>query len=191
MSKPKKLIIFIVALLCVLPALASCSDNSSLEGKLTDLEQKNSSLEEQLKSKSEVKDLNVYWTAKDEYAEDETVEVYFGNTKVYSVKITDTEIMETQGGVILVRLEVYSYFLPISKEVLFKNTYLRWNSGIFTDNRAPYYGEMIEINTANNLPVWYRDAQTAIDTATRFDLMLCAPGISFPIATIKNITINL
>ena len=38
MSKPKKSIIFIVALLCVLPVLASCS-NSSLEEQLNELKQ--------------------------------------------------------------------------------------------------------------------------------------------------------
>ena len=77
----KKLIsVFVLAIMAasVLLAVAGCSDNSALLAEIEELKDR----VEDLENKN-----NVFWTDKAEYAEDETMTVYFKNTAVFEVSL--------------------------------------------------------------------------------------------------------
>ena len=117
----KKLIsVFVLAMMAVsmLFAVAGCSDNSALLAEIEGLKDR----VEDLENKN-----NVFWTDKAEYAETETMTVYFKDTAVFKIRISDSRKFLASGGAIInADIMIESQKSDYYAENILGESYIEW-----------------------------------------------------------------
>ncbi len=184
----------VVCVLCaimvtVMFVITGCSDNSE---QIAQLQQRNIELEQRIEElerkdiSADPKDLSVFWTDKAEYVEGETVTVYFGENAVYKVVV---EQYNVGLDVFSIQLQVTSLICPISKASILLYSYIVWDAGQIV-NATDYGVGICNLNVVTRTGCDFRNAAAALENATFFDLVLCVPGVPFPLCTIKNLDIR-
>ena len=200
MKKFIKSIVLIMMSVVMLLSFTACAGTSALKKEIEELKQQISELQETgigdkgpTGDKGPVGDpaeLNVFWTDKYEYTEDETVTVHYRDMALYSVKKRSHDYgTGGSGGIALVGIRVMCLYLPsISISSVLQNICLRWDEGLIYNNLT-YSGTCYQ-NIAKDDGVMFSPFNTVYASATFFDLIICVPGTYFPLAVIKNITIE-
>ena len=184
----KKVIsVFVLAIMAVsmLFAVAGCSDNSALLAEIEELKDR----VEDLENKN-----NVFWTDKAEYAEDETMTVYFRNTAVYKIRLDfntlpGTAFWITGNDVINYHLIITSLVVDQYAGFIIDTSYVTWGDGNFLPNIS-----------SSNMTICHRGIETEAggslhsdENATnkqRYDFVICVPGTAFELARFVNVSVD-
>ena len=193
----KKVIsVFVLAVMAalVLFAVAGCSGNSE-----TQQNSDNSALQAELEElKDRVEDLenknNVFWTDKAEYAEDETMTVYFKDTAVFKIKLDfdnayNDAAFWVSGKFINYHVKINSLVSDIYAGVIINTAYMTWEGGNclynIEDNNTEICYKNIETATGGNFT-----SEAAVAHKGQYDFVICVPGTSFELARFVNVTVH-
>ena len=193
----KKLIsVFVLAVMVVsvLFAVAGCSGNSGIQQNSD-----NSALQAELEElKDRVEDLenknNVFWTDKAEYAEDETMTVYFKDTAVYEIRLSfDTTSFGLAFGVasehvINGSLYVKSLKSDIFADAVLSNSYLLCENGIALKKTSTSQ-TIIYKDIEKNVGAVYESSNNVAD-GTNYDFVICVPGTAFELARFVDVSVK-
>lgn len=180
----KKLIsVFVLAIMAVsmLFAVAGCSDNSALLAEIEELKDR----VEDLENKN-----NVFWTDKAEYAEDETMTVWFKDTAVFTVRIdhSGNNAFWASGSYINGWVHIKSLKTDISSDAVIATSYLSWENGTCLRNKSNSpvtLRKNVEQGVGSNF-----NATEALQSDTTYDFVICVPGTAFELARFKNIFVE-
>lgn len=183
----KKLIsVFVLAIMAVsmLFAVAGCSDNSALLAEIEELKDR----VEDLENKN-----NVFWTDKAEYAEDETMTVYFKNTAVFEVSLDfeslhGTAFWDTGSGTgVNGAVFIKSLVADIYSDAIISTSYIIGEEATYVRTSSPSDNILlkgVKETTANV----YR-SQTLLSNDDSYDFVVCVPGTAFELARFVNVSI--
>ena len=192
----KKLIsVFVLAIMVasVLLAVAGCSDNSGMQQNsdssalLAELEELKDRVED-LENKN-----NVFWTDKAEYAEDETMTVYFKNTAVFEVSLDfeslhGTAFWDTGSGTgVNGAVFIKSLVADIYSDAIISTSYIIGEEATYVRTSSPSDNILlkgVKETTANV----YR-SQTLLSNDDSYDFVVCVPGTAFELARFVNVSI--
>ncbi|MCH5163053.1 MAG: bZIP transcription factor [Clostridiales bacterium] len=159
----------------------------ALEKENEDLKKKDNELQNQ------VNNLNVFWADKKEYAETDTMTIYFRDTAVYKIRLRFDTLNGTpfsSGGYYLIN--AYFYLTGLCSdiqtgEVVF-GTFLESDKGDYL--RSTDFTELakqgVETSTGSN----YTSKNIENTSITRLDFVVCVPGTKVELARFKNVSFN-
>ncbi len=178
----KKAVIAVMVVIMTLTAafmVSGCTDEAmqaqidGLMDRVEDLENKN----------------NVFWTDKAEYAETETMTVYFKDTAVFKIRISDSRKFLASGGAIInADIMIESQKSDYYAENILGESYIEWfndaqESGICirTSYGSDASDRVCYAKQEVTCPISFR-AEEAITKGTTYDFVLCIPGTQFELA---------
>ena len=169
--------------------------NSDLKKSIGDLEKANSDLKKELdklqKNGPNPSTLNVFWTDKYEYAEYETITVYFRDIALYSIKKHFHNFVTGGGGAAWISVIITCLYFPsMTVSSVLDNICLRWDEGVCYNSDTYSASEICYKNIGKEAGTEFNQFNAVYAAATFFDLIICVPGTYFPLAVIKNITIE-
>ena len=184
----KKAIIAVMAVIMSLTAVCfafGCTgttqnnDNETLRAEIEDL-------------KDRVEN-NVFWTDKAEYAETETMTVYFKDTAVLEVKLDfdtafGTAFWVSGTYVINYYVIIKSLQSDIYAETITNTSYVAWESG----SALTYQSEYDTICYQNEAVATggYVESEVAVAHEGQYDFVICVPGTAFELARFVNVTVH-
>ena len=192
MKKVISVFVLTVMVVSVLLAVAGCSGNSGMQQNSD-----NSALLAEIEElKDRVEDLenknNVFWTDKAEYAEDETMTIYFKNIAIVRIRlnmINDGAAFWISGKVINANIYVTSLVRDIYADSVLATSYLEWDNGVCMRNESvspEICRQNIEVSTGGN----YAASDAIANNVVCFDFIICVPGTAFEIARFANVRVN-
>ena len=184
----KKLIsVFVLAIMAVsmLFAVAGCSDNSALLAELEDLKDR----VEDLENKN-----NVFWTDKAEYAEDETMTVWFKDQQIFNISIDSSDPFQAAGDrYINGRVIIENFVADVYADYVLGFSYIQWENDYGDSGtcvRKLYDSPSFVVCQKGqevDCPLTF-DATETLANGESFDFVICIPGTPFELAHF-NITI--
>lgn len=169
------------------------SANGSLQNTLEDyknrielLESDNDSLQDKIESLESVKP-NVFWTGKEEYAQNETMTVYYGNKAVFEMTLAiDYPYASDKAAYIFGGVEIKSLLTDISGASILRTSYLEYDSNIAMygsrdiDEVICYKGVKVQ-----NASRYACGVASNVKNSKDVKLWICVPGTPFPMAYFK------
>ena len=205
----KKIISAVALILCIALSCCfavACSENNNsynenkfaelerviedLKNQIGELENENNSLKDELEEIKNFKD-NVFWTEKQEYSQNETMTIYYGNIAVLKVKLSEyspntalnIDFVNCNFGITSLVADIYAGDMV-------KTTYLEYD-GKIAINGSSY-------DSSNSTAyICYRNVENFIGAsydcvlsddvinATDVKIVVCVPGTPFPMAHFK------
>lgn len=205
-KKMKKIISAVALTLCIVLSCCfavACSENNNsynenkfaelerviedLKNQIGKLENENNSLKDELEEIKNSKD-NVFWTEKQEYSQNETMTVYYGNSAVFKIKVSDNSPRATLNkDCVTGQLLLTSLLTDINGGSLIKTSYLEYGENIASNDAPDGGGNYICYkNVEKALGATYRCTLTDdVINAKEVKLVICVPGTPFPMAYFK------
>lgn len=162
------------------------SANGSLQGKIDSLESANGSLQNKIDSLESAKP-NVFWTDKEEYAQTETMTVYYGNRAVFEIKLRENDPWsETNAEYINGGFLIKSLMADIVGVSLVKTAYIVYD-GKTAMNVSSYGGDsgIFRKDIESSIGGAYNCKLNDVLNAKDVKFAICVPGTPFPMAYFK------
>ena len=205
----KKIISAVALTLCIVLSCCfavACSENNNsynenkfaelerviedLKNQIGKLENENNSLKDELEEIKNFKD-NVFWTEKQEYSQNETMTVYYGNIAVFKIKIREN-YPDTSSNLDFVNNDfgITSLITDIYAGDMVKTTYLEY------DGKIAINGSSYD-SSNSTADICYKNVEKFIGAsydcvlsddvinATDVKIVVCVPGTPFPMAYFK------
>ncbi len=166
------------------------NSNNTLKNELEEVKNENNSLKDELEEIKNSKD-NVFWTEKQEYSQNETMTVYYGNIAVLKVKLSEyspntalnIDFVNCNFGITSLVADIYAGDMV-------KTTYLEYdgkiaiNGSSYDSSNSTAY--ICYKNIENFIGASY-DCVLSDDVinATDVKIVVCVPGTPFPMAHFK------
>ncbi len=162
------------------------NSNNTLKNELEEVKNENNSLKDELEEIKNSKD-NVFWTEKQEYSQNETMTIYYGNIAVLKIEIYEkfpNTTLETQS--------IGSYFSITSLQTdidmgeIVKTSYIEYDEKIAYNKSSYNEINMCHKGIKEQIGAGYRCTLTDdVINAKEVKLVICVPGTPFPMAYFK------
>ena len=192
MKKVISVFVLAVMVTSVLFAVAGCSGNSGMQQNSD-----NSALLAELEElKDRVEDIenknNVFWTDKAEYAEDETMTVWFKDTAVFKIRLN----FDTSHGYPIRMSRVYfNYFTYVTSLV----SDITGQSVLGTSYVACETVSSVPNQDWETVTICRKNEETSVNgnvsvqdgmlEATSYDFVICVPGTAFELARFVDVSV--
>ena len=187
----KKAVIAVMAVIMSLTAVfvaSGCTgttqnnDNETLRAEIEDLKDR----VEDLENKN-----NVFWTDKAEYAETETMTIYYNKTAVYKIRLNfindfafETVDKDGMNGAIYAT----SLVCDMRSDAVITTSYVEWDTGIATrdESNSPF------VLRKNQEEAVYSifSSDDDVTLGDSYDYVICVPGTPFELARFVNVTMK-
>lgn len=192
----KKIMSAVALTLCIVLSccfVVACGENNNIdnEKKFAELERVIEDLKNQIGELEENKNSNVFWTEKQEYSQNETMTVYYGNSAVFKIRVRDNypntalniDFVNCNFGITSLVADIYAGDMV-------KTTYLEYdgkiaiNGSSYDSSNSTAY--ICYKNVENFIGASY-DCVLSDDVinATDVKIVVCVPGTPFPMAYFK------
>lgn len=180
----KKAVIAVMVVIMMLTAafmISGCTDEAmqaqidSLVDRVEDLENKN----------------NVFWTDKAEYAEDETMTIYYNQTAVYKIRLYFIngfafETLDTDG----MNGSIYATSLvcDMRSDAVILTSYVEWENGIATrrESTSPFILRQNQEEAVHGV----FDSKDDVTSGESYDYVICVPGTPFELARFVDVSME-
>ena len=180
----KKAVIAVMVVIMTLTAafmVSGCTDEAmqtqidSLMDRVEDLENKN----------------NVFWTDKTEYAETETMTVYFKDTAIFKIRLNFNTIFNTAFEMNNLYFNYFAYVTSLVSDI---NAVSVLGTSYITCETASCLS-----NPNDSVTVCYKGKETSangnfriqegMQNAASYDFVICVPGTAFELARFADVTV--
>lgn len=162
----------------------SVSSIDELKVEIDELKQQNGEQQEQLDK------VNVFWTEKEEYSQDETMTIYYGKKAVLHIKIKSIYTGVSNVDTVSSKIYITSLLTNLYTFSILQTAYITHNNEIYL-NRGTYdNNDICKKNIETTKGSYYVNKNgTFIDS--QIDYTICVPGTPFPLASFKNVLVSL
>lgn len=179
----KKAVIAVMVVIMTLTAafmVSGCTDTAmqtqidSLMDRVEDLENKN----------------NVFWTEKTEYAETETMTVYFKDAAVFSIFISSDPALLGGAQFITTSFTITALSVDLYNLSIIPYCYLEWESGVCEFYDKDLYSRLCKKGIPTQCNLAFRSTNDAIAYGEKYSVVMCVPGTKFELARFVNVTME-
>ncbi len=194
----KKIISAVALTLCIAFSCCfavACGENNNIdnEKKFAELERLIEDLKNQIGELEENKNSNVFWTEKQEYSQNETMTIYYGNSAVLKLKVRETfPYILADGRYIIGWFDITSLLTDIDMNLIAKTTYVEYDGKIAYNANRYLETNMCQKGVENDIGANYPcTGLTEVLNAKEVKIVVCVPGTPFPLAHFKISKINI
>ncbi len=157
------------------------TENGELNDRLDDLTTENGELTDKING------LNVFTSDKAEYAQTETMTVFFKNIPVLKIRMSFDTACGTPLWSFNCSLYITSLCADIYAESILGSMLLAWDNGTCV-KKPDTSSSVLTQNVETKEIVNFIHTGDAYDNGTKFDIVICVPGTPFELARFKNVS---